>query len=400
MYQPIHDGEEVDSIAVVAVDVTELAVARRQAELADRTKDEFIALLSHELRNPLAPLSAGLEVMKSLSADSPQFAEIRDTLDRQVQQLTTLVDDLLEVSHITRGKLKLHKQRMSLAEIVRDSLETVKPHIDAAGHELTTDLPEQPIEVYADPHRLAQVLSNVLNNAAKYTPNGGRISLTVKRQQDEAVLTVKDTGVGISAEDQARIFDIFAQIEQPIHGPSGLGIGLTLVKRLLDRHDGDVVVRSEGPGQGSEFEIRLPVAAGEQPPHESTAEAKPDDDAVSVRRVLIADDNKQAAEMLGMLIKTFRHNVRLAYDGQQAVDIAEQFRPDVILMDLGMPQMDGYEASRRIRAQPWGASTVIVALTGWGQGQDQERTKAAGFDRHLVKPARLADLQQLLADLK
>lgn len=379
----------------------ELRQVASQLSEADRRKDEFLATLSHELRNPLAPIRTGLEVMKVAKHEPETLEEVRSMMERQTQQLITLVDDLLDVSRITRGRLELKKCRVKLADVVQSAVEASKPFIDAAGHRLTLDIPKHPIYLEADPHRLAQVLSNLLNNAAKYTPDGGDIFFSANRHDDSIVISVRDSGVGIQPEMLERIFEMFAQIDHPSQKSyTGLGIGLTLVKSLVEMHGGSVSVRSDGPSQGSEFSIRLPILT-QQPDDDTPPVETPEPTPAKVRRrVLVVDDNKAASEMLSLVVKMLGNEVRTADDGEQALEVAAEFLPDVVLMDLGMPKMSGYEAARRLREQPWGQEMLLVALTGWGQAEDKQRTKAAGFDHHLVKPAEPSDLQRLFAEAR
>jgi PAS domain S-box-containing protein len=368
----------------------ELRDIAAQLSESNRRKTEFLAIL--------APIRTGLEIMKQ-TKDNPALLErVRETMERQTKQLITLVDDLLDVSRITRGKLELRKGRVQLSDVVQSVVEASQPLIDEAGHELTVEVPQEPISLDADPHRLAQVLSNLLNNAARYTPEGGRIRLRAERRGDELIASVKDNGVGIPPEMRECIFEMFAQIDRPMEkGWGGLGIGLTLVKSLVEMHGGTVEVHSEGVNQGSEFVIRLPVR--EPPPVE---EFRMPDTAVNTPstgryRVLVVDDNQAAAEMLRIMVQALGNEVRVAYDGQEAVAAAADFMPDIVVMDIGMPRMNGYEAARHIRKQPWGRKMLLIALTGWGQDEDKRRTQEAGFDHHLVKPAEPAELQQLLA---
>ena len=366
----------------------------------DRRKDEFLATLAHELRNPLAPIRTGLEVLRVSDNDPETLEEVRGIMERQTQQLVTLVDDLLDVSRITRGKMELRKCEVRLREVARNAIDTARPLIDEAGHRLIESFPDQPITLFVDPHRFAQILSNLLNNAAKYTPDGGTIEFKGELDGDTAVIRIRDSGVGIPAEMRSQIFEMFAQIDRPHEKVStGLGIGLTLVKSLVEMHDGTVEVLSEGANRGSEFIVRLPVfaankeAAGEQEGASAVSPPRPS------RKVLIVDDNRAAAEMLKIVIQILGNDVKIAHDGQEGVNVAESFRPDVILMDLGMPIMTGYEATRLIREQEWGQEIIIIALTGWGQEEDRQRTRDAGFNHHLVKPAEPAELQALLADI-
>ena len=384
--------------AAVAVDN---ALLYGELKRTDRRKDEFLATLAHELRNPLAPIRTGLEVVKLTKDDPATILEIHNVMERQVQQLITLVDDLLDVSRITQGKFQLRKCPVALMKVVQSAVEAARPLIDEAHHELIVHLPDSSLHLDADPHRLAQVISNLLNNAVKYTPNGGRIWLSAERQGTDVMLSVKDTGIGIPADKLASVFEMFTQIDRPVEkGYVGLGIGLTLVKSLVELHGGEVDVRSGGLNLGSEFRVRLPLI---EPPTPSAAidSAAPEPLAeFPGQKILIVDDNKAAADMLSIIVKMLGHKIRVASDGQQAVEVAAEFRPDVVLMDLGMPRMNGYDAARRIREQPWGRGVVLVALTGWGQDEDRRRTKEAGFDYHLVKPAEPADLQRLLSQAR
>ena len=364
---------------------------------ADRRKDEFLALLAHELRNPLAPIRTGLELMRLAGDDPGVVEEVRTTMERQAQQMVRLIDDLLDVSRITRGTMELRRSRVELATVVESAVETVRPIIQELGHRLEIELPKHPIVVEADPSRLAQVISNLLNNAAKYMPRDGRIQLVVVRAENAVTISVKDTGIGIPSEMIDRIFDMFIQVDGSLeraHG--GLGIGLTLVKRLVEMHGGSVVARSEGVGRGSEFIVRLPIVVellGE--PHETNGAGPLPS---GKRRILVVDDNESAAKVLGMLLTALGNEVQTAHDGMTAIDMAEQFQPDIVLLDIGMPKMNGYETAQRIREQPWGRDMVLAALTGWGQEDDKRRTREAGFDHHFVKPLDPAVLQRFLAE--
>lgn len=381
-------------------DITELRETQQLLRETDRRKDEFLATLAHELRNPLAPIRTGLELMGMVIDDPDELEEIRSVMQRQTQQLITLVDDLLDVSRITRGKLELRKSRVALRDVVQSAVEASRPFIEDAGHQLTVEQTQSPVYLEADPHRLAQVLSNLLNNAAKYTPRGGRIWLTVDLSEADVRMTVKDTGIGIPEELFEQIFEMFAQIDRPIEkGYTGLGIGLTLVQRLVEMHDGQITVHSDGPDQGSEFTVCLPIAVNTPPDNETSEDATGRRHATGLR-ILLVDDNRDGAEMLATVIRKLGNEVQLAYDGQQAVEAAASYRPDAILMDLGMPKMNGYDAASTIRAEPWGRDTVLIALTGWGQEEDRRRTAEAGFDHHLVKPAAPDDLTQLFDQIK
>jgi PAS domain S-box-containing protein len=398
-----YDGEFTEEDEGVLVQLAQMAsVAVENARLveslreADRRKDEFLALLAHELRNPLAPLRNGLQVMK-LAADPDTVAQARAMMERQLGHMVRLIDDLLDVSRISRHKMRLRRSRVRLAEVIHNAVETARPLIDAAGHELTVSLPPAPIDLDADLTRLAQVIGNLLANSARYTEHGGRISLTAEGRDGEVIVSVRDTGIGIPPEQLGSIFDMFSQVDRgPERGTGGLGIGLALVKGLVEMHGGTVSAASPGVGQGSTFTVRLPVR--EEP-------AEPARPAVSEvggaatgpgARVLVVDDNRDAAASLAMMLRLLGHEVRLAHDGLQALEAAEAFRPQAILMDVGMPRLNGYEATRRIREQPWGRSVAIIALTGWGQDGDRRRSHEAGCDAHLVKPASLEDLKSLL----
>jgi signal transduction histidine kinase/ActR/RegA family two-component response regulator len=379
-----------DELRRVAADLSE----------ADRRKNEFLATLAHELRNPLAPIRTGLELLR-LSGDDPQeTAEIRDVMERQAQQMMRLIDDLLEVARITQGKLELRTATVALSDIARSAVDASRPFIDEGGHELIVALPPEPIRLVADPHRLQQVFSNLLNNAAKYTPDGGRIELAATVEEEGVAVSVRDDGIGIPSEMKDRIFEMFAQIDRSMERSySGLGIGLTLVKRLVEMHGGRIEVHSEGRNQGSEFVVRLPTE-GARAERETTDERPKAEAPAGGLRVLVVDDNRPAADILAKVIRLLGNEVRTAYDGREGVAVADEFRPEVILMDLGMPNMNGYEATREIRRFDWGGGVMIVALTGWGQDEDRRRTEEAGFDRHLVKPVEPSTLQKLLAETR
>jgi len=388
-------------------DVTEQSrsaneLRRLAAELseADRRKDEFLATLAHELRNPLAPLRNGLQILRLSGVNGSASEQTRSMMERQLTQMVRLVDDLLDVSRIRSGKVELHKQRVEIAVVVSNAVETSRPLIESCGQELAVRLPPEPVFVDADMIRLAQVFSNLLNNAAKYSERGGRIVLTVERPGSEAVVRVRDTGVGIPPEMLPRIFEMFTQVDRTLeksHG--GLGIGLTLVKRLVEMHGGSVEAHSEGPGKGSEFVVRLPVMPAAihelKPPAE---EGQPNSSGTC--RILVADDNRDSADSLAVLLTIMGNEVRTANNGLTAVESAATFRPEVILMDIGMPKLNGYEACRRIRDQAWGKTIVIVACTGWGQDEDKRKSQEAGFNFHMVKPVDPAALGKLLASMK
>jgi len=319
-----------------------------------------------------------------------------------------LVDDLLDVSRITRGKIELRKERVELAAVVASAVETSRPLIEASGHELTVTLPPEPIPLDADLTRLAQVFSNLLNNAARYTEQGGHIWLTAelasggRQPPDEVVVKVRDTGLGIPADMLPKIFEMFTQVDRSLErSQGGLGIGLTLVKRLVEMHGGSVEARSDGPSQGSEFTVRLPVAVASASPQPQPPKGEGEKTADPAgRRILVVDDNKDSADSLSMMLRITGMEVRTAYDGLEAVAAAAAFNPDVVFLDIGLPKLNGYEAARRIREQPWGKDMVLVAVTGWGQEVDRRRSQEAGFNAHMVKPVDPAALQQMLAALK
>lgn len=377
-------------------DVDERIRAEAALREADRRKDEFLATLAHELRNPLAPIRNALHVLKRSAGQEPSVDRLYSMMDRQVDHLVRLVDDLLEVSRITSGKIELKRERVDLASLIGHAVEMSQPFIQAAGHELSVSYAQQPLLVYADPVRISQVFANLLNNAAKYTDHGGRIHLSAYRKGDEAVVRVSDTGVGIPPNMLPRIFDLFTQVDHNLgRAKEGVGIGLALVRSLLNLHGGQVEARSDWPGRGSEFTVRLPLI--EAPPDDVIKEGSSMSSPSSSRRVLVVDDNHDVADSLVMLLECLGANVRVAYDGLSALESLSEFEPEIALVDIGMPGMDGYETARRIRERPQGRELILIALTGWGQEEDRRRTKEVGFDCHLVKPVNDDVLQDLLA---
>lgn len=367
---------------------------------ADRKKDDFIALLAHELRNPLAPIRNGLQVLR-LTQDEKVRDSSQTMMDRQLGHMVRLIDDLLDISRISRNKMELRRTRILLSDVISSAVETARPPIDAAKHELTVSLPPEAIYLDADLTRLAQVFSNLLTNSAKYTDPGGRIWMEATVEGNTVVVAVRDTGIGIPDASLATIFDMFSQVDRSIErSTGGLGIGLALVKGLVEMHGGTVTVQSDGDGGGTEFFVRLPIEAiGTAPlPHEPDSDARPV--AGLKHRVLVVDDNRDSAESMATMLRLLGSESAKAYDGLEAVEIAETLRPEVILMDIGMPRLNGLEATRRIRQQPWGQEMVVIALTGWGQEGDRERSKEAGCDGHLVKPVSRPELERLLAGLK
>ncbi len=386
-------------IVGVNMDITERKRIEEALKEADRRKDQFLATLAHELRNPLAPLRNGLELMKLTRGDEDMIERTREMMERQLAHMVRLVDDLLDLSRISRGRIELRRERIELTKIVRHAVETSRPLIEQAGQEFTMTLAPQPIVVDADVTRLAQVFSNLLNNSAKYTPRDGRITLAVERQGSDAVVSVRDTGAGIPPELLPKVFEMFAQVDRSMQrASSGLGIGLSLVKALVEMHGGSVEARSDGPGKGSEFLVRLPVllprvvAPAPQPSVASTV-------ASPRRRILIVDDNRDTAISLATVLNILGHRTQVAFDGLEALEAARDFHPDVVLLDIGMPKLNGHETARHLRQEPWGREIVLVAVTGWGQDDDRRRSQDAGFNFHLVKPVDPAALEQILAEL-
>lgn len=393
---PIGDPDQ-RRVALLFTNIT----ARKKTELAlqeaDRRKDEFLATLAHELRNPLAPIRSGLEVLKLHNNDSAETRQVRDMMQRQTEQLVRLIDDLLDLSRITRGRIELRRQFVKLNDVLQNAADACQPAIEEAGHELTIKCPGHSVTVHADPHRLTQVVSNLLNNAAKYTEKGGKIWLSAETKAERLLITVRDTGIGIPIEMQRQVFEMFTQVKTR-QADSGLGIGLTLVKSLIELHGGQIEVDSEGVGKGTTIRLQLPIVTQA----ESTT-AKPVDFApvdLSGLNVLVVDDTRAGVFMLRKILESHGCRVHEAYDGLAAVEAAQEFKPDAVIMDIGMPRMDGYEAAREIRAQPWGQPMLLIALTGWGQQVDRLRTQEAGFNHHLVKPPDPSQLREILASLK
>jgi PAS domain S-box-containing protein len=382
-------------------DITERREAVEALQEADRRKDDFIALLAHELRNPLAPLRNGLQVMQLAPGDANLVARSRDMMDRQLSHMVRLIDDLLDVSRISRNKMELRRSRVLLADVINSAVEAARPAIQAAGHELTVSLPREPVHLDADLTRLAQVFGNLLNNSAKYTDVGGHIWLTATREGGQVSVAVRDTGIGIPANALPTLFDMFSQVNWSMdRSAGGLGIGLALVKGLVEMHGGTVEAASPGPGQGSTFTVRLPVVKDRAELSPGTQAEQCPGSTGPKRRILVVDDNQDSAASMAMMLELLGDEVRTAHDGLEAVEVAEQFRPQVVLMDIGMPRLDGYKATRRIREHPWGRDMAVIALTGWGQEADRARSKEAGCDGHLVKPVNLSDLEKLLVELQ
>jgi signal transduction histidine kinase len=378
----------------------EIAVrARAETALkdADRAKDEFLAILAHELRNPLAPIRNAVEIMRRRPLEDPQLVWARDLVERQLGHLARLVDDLLDVSRITRGAITLAREPVLVHTVLLRALETIQPMIERHTHELLIDMGEQQLEVEGDLIRLTQALSNLLNNAVKYTEAGGRIKVTVSREENLVAIRVQDSGVGISPELLPRLFNLFTQAATTTdRAQGGLGIGLALVRRLVEMHGGTVAAHSEGENRGSEFVVRLPLlaqSARRRWPPAATAEMR---DRPPPRRILVVDDNADSLDSLAALLRCEGHEVYTAADGLEALARAALCRPEIALLDLGMPKLDGVQLGRRIRAEPWGRAMTLIALTGWGQETDRKRTQAAGFDAHLIKPLDMGALAPYL----
>ena len=362
----------------------------------DRRKDEFLATLAHELRNPLAPVRNSLELMKRVKGNAALIEHSRAMIERQISQMVRLVDDLLDMSRITLNKLDIKRERVQLATVVQHAAEACQPMIDEFRHHLDVELPPEPIELDGDPVRLTQVFLNLLSNSCKYTPPGGRIRLSAKQDGGSVIISVKDDGIGIPPDKLESVFGMFTQVDRSLEkSQGGLGIGLTLVKRLVRMHGGSVEAMSEGPGKGSEFVVRLPVQAAEDTPENASSAAPA---ATRPRRILVVDDNEDAATSLAMLLKLLGHDVHLAFDGEQAIEAVASHAPEVVLLDLGLPKLNGFDVCRKVRQLPQGEEIVMVALTGWGQDGDRRKSKEAGFDGHLVKPVSQSDLTKYLVD--
>jgi len=387
----------------VTTDVHDLKLAQQQLLAADHKKDEFLAILAHELRNPLAPICNSLYLLRTFCGLPLAAASIVDIIDRQVARIVRLVDDLLEVSRIARGRIELRRQRLDLATILRTAVETSLPLIEAAHHTLKMEISDEPLILDGDPVRLEQAISNLLNNAAKYTEEEGQIWLSAKREENEAVVSVRDNGLGISKEMLPRIFTMFTQAEGAAsRSQGGLGIGLTLARGLIQLHDGRIEARSEGPGKGSEFIVRLPLEKeGASMIQDSSKEVLQPAKSVGLasHRILIVDDNQAAADSLAMLLQHLGAKTCVAYDGYAALREVKSYQPSVILLDLGMPGLDGYAVAEELRRDVKSRDIVLIAVSGWGREEDRRRTQAAGFDHHLIKPVSATVLQALLAIL-
>jgi PAS domain S-box-containing protein len=401
VYQPVRDVDgKVVGIFAQGSDVTEQVRAVEALKDADRQKDEFLATLAHELRNPLAPIRQAAVVARSPTADAARKAWALDVIERQAGHMALLLDDLLDVSRISRGRLELRLQPVDLRQVVESALEISRPALDRKKHRLVVDIPAEPVRLRADPLRLAQVLDNLLSNASKYTDEGGNIALSASSDGQQVTIRVQDNGIGVAPEAQGQIFEMFSQVSSAIdRAEGGLGIGLALSRGLVGLHGGTIEVRSAGVGMGSEFVVTLPLAgARAQGAAPAAAPAEPARAAGPARRrVLIADDNADALETMVALLEMEGHEVHSAADGHEALALAQQTRPDIAILDIGMPGLNGNELAARIRASDWGRGVKLIALTGWGQAEDRARSSAAGFDHHLTKPVDFERLSALLA---
>lgn len=392
-------GDGAQRLVGAIVDVTQRARAEAALRDANRRKDEFLAILAHELRNPLAPIRNAAEVLRHVESPDAIIATARDVIDRQVDQMVRLIDDLLDVSRITTDKLELRREHVELQKVVRQSLATTHSFVEASGHEVTVSLPDTPLKLDADPVRLAQILDNLLTNACKYTDKNGRIAVSANRVDGWVEIRVKDNGIGIPPEHLPRLFEKFSQVQSALErSQGGLGIGLSLVQGLVRMHGGSVTAHSDGPGTGAEFVVRLPALLEEESALKPFAGHAPPAPSIK-RRILVVDDNVDSATTLAMLLSMHGHEVDVAFDGLHAIESANRLQPDVILLDLGMPKLNGYDACRRIREEPWSRHTLLVAVTGWGQENDRRRTSEAGFDAHIVKPVDVSMLEEVLVSL-
>ncbi len=398
---PIQNADgKVASWVGINLDIGQIKAAEQELRDADRRKDEFLATLAHELRNPLAPICSSVELIRQRESMDTIIRESVDTMSRQMAQMIRLINDLMDVSRITRNKLELQVERSSLREIMQMAIELAHPAIEAGGHHLSAKLPDDSVQVMADPIRLAQVLSNLLTNAAKYTPSKGEIRIEAELSEGQVRLSVTDNGVGITSSELKKLFEPFYQVDRSIsRAQGGLGIGLTLVKKIVEMHAGQVEVQSDGPGKGSTFSVRLPHMQAAVEVSMPISQESSSSGAPAGARVLVVDDNRDAALTLSMLLRYSGCEVMTCEEGSQAVSAVEVFRPDMVLMDLGMPGMSGYEAAEAIRNQAWGRNIFLVAVTGWGQPEDIQRTKDAGFDHHLVKPVSFSAIESLIESL-
>lgn len=392
------DVTTANALAARAVIALDNARLYKEVEHANQQKNEFLSMLAHELRNPLAPIRNAVTYMKLSGKADPELEWARDLIDRQVTHMVRLVDDLLDISRITRGQIRLELQPVDLGSVIESAVETSRPLIDAASHHLKVVFPDPPIQINADRARLSQVLSNLLNNAAKYTPDGGSVLISGERSGESALIRVRDDGVGIPPEMLAKVFDLFTQVDSSLdRSKGGLGVGLTLVKRLVELHNGHVDARSDGPGLGTQFTIRIPVVSSVPAPEESRQVSAVPQQFVPTQslRILVVDDNVEAADSLTRLLNQIGHQVASAYDGISALDLARELQPQVVVLDLGLPGLSGFEVAKRLR-QEFGSKVLLLALSGYGQEDDHRRSKQAGFDRHFNKPL---DFDALMAAL-
>ena len=397
---PLRDEQgRVVRIVGANVDIDDRKQVEEALRNADRVKDEFLATLAHELRNPLAPIRNAMKILKMKDVQDPDLQWVQGVIERQAEVMSRLLEDLLDVSRLSRNQLQLRKTRVEIAAVIESALETSRPTIEGSSHKITVSVPAGSLQVDADRMRLAQVFSNLLINAAKYTEPGGHIWVNVERQAGEVVISVKDNGIGITAEMLPHVFNIFSQAEAAIvRSQGGLGIGLSLAQRLVDLHGGTIQARSMGPGRGAEFVVRLPAATPDAiaDPPECIEDAK---HSPSRCRVLVADDNRDGTDSLAKLLMLKGHQVSTAYDGAHAIEMAREQRPDVVMLDIVMPLVNGYDVCRRIREHPWGKQMFIIALTGGAQEEDRRQTEDAGFDHHIVKPADPDQLHELLTSV-
>ena len=392
-----NDNGEVVGASKVARDITEQKRARRELQEADLRKNEFLALLAHELRNPLGPIRHAVKILRARTPSPDELQWATNIIDRQTEHMTRLVEDLLDVSRITRGTIELRRERVDIASVLKAAVEASGTLIERARHQLKVTPPAEPLYVEGDVTRLTQIISNLLDNAAKYTDPGGRIWLSAEREGDQAVIRVRDSGIGIASELMPRIFDMFTQAGLSIErAQGGLGVGLSLVDRLVKLHGGKVSAASAGAGKGSEFTVRLPAAPAPKaasPQRQDGGQQPPGNHC----RIMVVDDNQDSADSLAMLLRMLGHDVATANDGVRALAMAAEFRPNVAILDIGLPKLNGYDLAKQIRQEPWAKQVVLVALTGWGQEQHRRRSAESGFDHHLTKPVEFDQLQQILA---
>ena len=393
------NAELAEANRILQTQIAERERLEQALREADRRKDEFLAILAHELRNPLAPIRNAVQLMRVKPLPDPELSWCRDAIERQIELLVRLVDDLLDISRITQGKIKLQKQRVDVAEIVSIAIETIRGSIEGRKQELLVELPGGPCSVDGDLPRLAQVVGNLLNNASKFTDEGGRIRLRVEAERDagggSVAIRVTDTGIGIPPDVLPKLFQLFAQVDSRLNrSQGGLGVGLALVRSIVELHGGSVEASSAGPGQGSEFVVRVPLCSAASEP----ARRKPSAEGLSrvKRRVLVVDDNVDSARSMALLFQSLGHDAATANDGLEALELARSLQPEVVVLDLGMPGLDGYEVAKRLRREPWGEGLLLVALTGWGQQDARDRSKSSGFDAHLVKPVEIETLLEIV----